>query len=364
VNARALGSIQETVAQLCALLLRFGSLTLLLIGLKSWAAPDTEQHGSNNQRSLILVLGAAGDEEYAREFSEAANQWTQAAKQGEFRLTVIGQDESTNSPDTRVQLLNVLTKESSSTNDDELWLVLIGHGTFDGRSAKFNLRGPDLSAEDLKGALASCKRPLAIINCASSSSPFLPALSGSNRVIVTATRSGHEANATRFGKYLARAITDGSADLDKDGQTSLLEAFILASRQVEQFYREEARLATEHALLDDNGDTLGTAADWFRGVRAVKIATGGKSADGIRAHQFNLVRSEAERELPVQVRNRRDELERALSALREQKPRLDETNYYAKLESVLLEIAQLYAGVGTSDSNTGQHPESNAPAAK
>ena len=28
----------------------------------------------------------------------------------------------------------------------ELWLVLIGHGTFDGQAAKFNLRGPDVSA--------------------------------------------------------------------------------------------------------------------------------------------------------------------------------------------------------------------------
>ena len=364
MNEPAFQTTRRFVAPLCSFLLRLGSLALLAIGLESWSAPATEQHVSNNQRSLILILGAAGDEEYAREFTAAADQWTQAAKQGGFRLTVVGQDESTNSPDTRVQLLTLLTNEVSSANDDELWLVLNGHGSFDGRSAKFNLRGPDLSTEDLKATLASCKRPLAVINCASSSGPFLPALSASNRVIVTATRSGNEANATRFGKFLTRAITDGTADLDKDGQTSLLEAFVLASRQVDQFYREEARLATEHALLDDNGDTLGTAADWFRGVRAIKIATGGKSADGIRAHQFNLVRSEAERELPPQVRHRRDELERALSALREQKPQLEETNYYAKLEGVLLEISQLYAGVATTNSTTNPSSESNPTPSK
>src|SRR4029077_6004302 len=115
-----------------------------------------------------------------------------------------------------------------------------------------------------------CKRPLAVIDCASASGPFINALSAPGRVIVTATRSGNEVNVTQFGGYFARAIANPAADLDKDGQTSLLEAFLFASRQVEQFYQEAGRLATEHALLDDNGDGLGTPADWFRGVRAVK----------------------------------------------------------------------------------------------
>src|ERR1019366_7106008 len=128
---------------------------------------------------------------------------------------------------------------------------------YDGHSTKFNLRGPDISATDLAAALKPCLRPLAVIDCASASGPFINALSGPNRVIITATRSGSEVNATRFGGYLAKAIADPAADLDKDGQTSLLEAFLLASRETQQFYREAGRLATEHALLDDNGDGLG-----------------------------------------------------------------------------------------------------------
>jgi len=224
----------------------------------------------------------------------------------------------------------------------ELWLVLIGHGTFDGRSANFNLRGPDISADDLAAVLKPATRPLAVINCASASGPFINALSAPGRVIIAATRSGSEVNATRFGGYFARAMADPAADLDKDGQTSLLEAFLLASRQGAQFYQEAGRLATEHALLDDNGDGLGTPADWFRGVQAVKTAANGKSVDGVRAHQVHLVRGDSEKKLSPEARARRDELENELSALRARKGGMDATGYYRQVESILLEIAKIY----------------------
>ena len=71
------------------------------------------------------------------------------------------------------------SKTDETTGSMEpLWLVLIGHGTFDGHTAKFNLRGPDVSATDLAEWLAEMKRPLAVINCASSSSPFINRLAG------------------------------------------------------------------------------------------------------------------------------------------------------------------------------------------
>ena len=134
-----------------------------------------------------------------------------------------------------------------------------------------------LSPSGASGGGKVCREsPLALIQCASASGPFLPALSAPGRVIITATRSGYEVNATRFGGYLARAIADPAADLDHDGRVSLLEAFLLASRQVAQSYREQGRLLTEHALLDDNGDQLATTADWFRGVHVVKEPEKGK----------------------------------------------------------------------------------------
>ena len=308
-------------------------LLLILFSNSSWAQ-------TNGQRTLVLVIGAAGEPEYGEQFSAWADLWKQAAAKGGLQTSVIGH--ATNNPETDLtQLLTVLTNEVAKPAG-ELWIVFIGHGTYDGQAAKFNLRGPDISASDLAAVLKPCQRPLAVIDCAPASGPFINALSGTNRVIITATRSGNEVNATHFGGYLAQAIADPAADLDKDGQTSLLEAFLLASRQTQQFYKEAGRLATEPALIDDNGDGLGTPADWFSGVRAVKTAANGKSVDGVRAQQMMLVRSEAEQELSPEVRARRDELESQLSDLRSRKGGMKEDDYYQQLENILIETARLY----------------------
>ena len=315
-----------------------GRIIACLLPLIFLTHPSLAQ--TNEQRTLVLVIGAAGEPEYSEQFSAWAELWKQAAAKGGLQTSVIGED--TNNPETDLsRLLTVLTNEVAKPAG-ELWIVFIGHGTYDGRSAKFNLRGPDISATELAAVLKPCQRPLAVIDCASASGPFINALSGPSRVIITATRSGDEVNATRFGGYLAKAIADPAADLDKDGQTSLLEAFLLASRETQQFYKEAGRLATEHALLDDNGDGLGTPADWFSGVRAVKTAANGKSVDGVRAQQMMLVRSQVEQELSPEVRAQRDELENHLSDLRSRKGGMKEDDYYKQLENILIETARLY----------------------
>jgi len=228
--------------------------------------------------------------------------------------------------------------------------VLIGHGTFDGKQAKFNLRGPDVSASALALWLRPFRRPLVVINTAAASAPFLNQLSASNRVIITATRSGHELNYARFGHYLALSLTDPQADLDKDGQVSLLEAFLAASHQTAEFYKMQGRLQTEHALLDDNGDGLGTPADWFHGLRAVKKPKDDAGLDGLLARQLCLVPAEFERALPPEQRARRDELERAVLMHREKKSKMAEEEYYQQLEKLLLELARLYEPGPTSPS--------------
>lgn len=292
-----------------------------------------------SRQTVIVVVGAAGADEYDEQFAAWSDRWKQAAEKVNADFILIGRDEDESSD--RDRLAQSL-QESAGSRADTLWLVLIGHGTFDGREAKFNLRGPDVSAGELAEWLKPLEMPLAVVNCASASGPFINRLSAANRVIVTATKSGYEHNYARFGDYLSRAIADPAADLDKDEQTSLLEAFLAASKGVAEFYEQEARLATEHALLDDNSDALGTPADWFRGVRAIRAAKDGAAADGLRANQFHLVRSPREQSLPPEVRTRRDELELDIARLREQKERLDEQSYYEQLESRLLELARIY----------------------
>ncbi|HPY48989.1 MAG TPA: hypothetical protein PLO68_03975, partial [Sedimentisphaerales bacterium] len=140
----------------------------------------------------------------------------------------------------------------------------------------------------------------------------------------------------------AEAIAEPRADLDKDGQTSLLEAFLTASYHTQAFYQAEGRLATEHALLDDNGDGLGTPADWFRGIRPVQKAADNASLDGYRAHQLHLLYSDTEAGMPPVLRAERDRLELEVMKLRDAKAELPESQYFTQLEALLREIAQIY----------------------
>ncbi len=316
-----------------ASLLSFLLTAALLPGGVATAANDP------GQPSVIVVVGAPGEEEFARSFAQWAEHWESAARKGGARCTVIGVKPGEATPD-REQLEKALAAEPKT--GAELWVVLIGHGTFDGREAKFNLRSNDVSTADVAGWLQPFQRPVALLNTASASAPFLQKLSATNRVIITATRSGTEVNFARLGQYLSESVGDSRADLDKDGQTSLLEAWLMASRKVKEFYDVEGRLATEHALLDDTGDGLGTPPDWFRGVRATKAAKAGVMLDGFRAHQFHLVRSEAEQKLSAAARTRRDAMERSIAELRLHKASMDEAEYYAALEKLLLELARVY----------------------
>ncbi len=252
----------------------------------------------------------------------------------------IGLDTNSATPDYE-RLKQTLANEPKEGRG-ALWLVLIGHGTFDGKEARFNLRGPDVTATDLADWFKPFQRPVVFIDASSASAPFLNKLSATNRVIVTATRSGSEQNFARFGLYLAEALADDQSDLDKDGQISVLEAFLTASARVAEFYKTEGRLATEHALLDDDGDGHGTPADWFRGIRAVKKPEGNASVDGARAHQMHLVLSQAEQAIPPEVRAKRDALELEISRLRANKPQRPDGRYYDQLEKLLLRLAETY----------------------
>ncbi len=307
---------------------------------------------SPNPVEVILAVGAAGETEYGSNFVQQAQLWLRICEQAGATATVIGLDATTEPPDH--ERLRRTLFQVPGEGADPLWLVLIGHGTFDGKDARFNLRGPDVSVSNLVAWLRPIRRPLVVVNTASASAPFLNKLSGTNRIVITATRSGSEQNFTRFGGYFARSLADASGDLDQDGQVSLLEAFLSASHGVNEFYKTEGRLATEHALLDDNGDGLGTPADWFRGVRAVKQANAGKSLDGARAHQVHLVPSAAEQALPAEVRQRRDAIELELIRLRERKTGRNEDDYFRDLEKLLLELARLMEtnSVPVSDSES------------
>jgi hypothetical protein len=334
------------------------------------AAPVAAPVAAPATPALLVVVGASGAPEYAARFREAAEHWRKAGQRAGAAITVIGLDAGRTGDD-RGSLQTALAAAARSPGGP-VWLVFIGHGTYDGRAARFNLRGPDLSGPDLAAWLKPLRRPLIFVHSASASAPFIKATTGPGRIIVTATKTGAEQNATRFGLAIAQAIADTRADLDRDGAVSLLEAFLHAAKRVESSFAEDGLLATEHALLEDNGDGFGTAASFFRGLAAVTPAVGDAARDGDRARQVTLVPAAAEPDLPPTARRRRDELELAVAELRDRRQReqdqrqkdprqqdraaLSDAAYYARLEKLLLELARIYRSSAPSETATPAIP--------
>jgi hypothetical protein len=288
--------------------------------------------------TVIVVRGAAGEAAYGAKFETQLTAWKKAA--ADAGAEVITPVAATPGGTQHAALEKILT-EIPKDGPAPLWLVMIGHGTWDGKDARFNLEGPDLPGTELAGWLRPVRRPLTVINTSSCSAPFLPLLAGPGRTIITATRSGSERNYARFGDFFAAVLTDPAADYDQDGTHSVLEWFLRASSLTAEFYQSEGRLVTEHALIDDNGDGKGTPAEWFRGLRAIAKAKD-TPVDGTAAHQTTLTPDAASRKMTAAQLTLRDELEAKIAALRLQKEKLPEAEYFKQLEDLLRELAAVY----------------------
>lgn len=289
---------------------------------------------------LVLVIGAPGTQEFGAAFTEWGQRWQKVAEQSDLDFVPIGLGDKPKEGNDRDLLRKTLTSgtENQST---PLWLVLIGHGTYARDLAKFNLRGPDVSGTDLANWISGITRPIVIINCASASGPFVNRLSGPQRVVVTATRSGIEQNYARFGDFLSDAIGSQKSDLDHDGEVSIHEAFLRASAGVRMFYESEDRLATEHAIIDDNGDGKGTPATMFRGVRPNAEAKEG-ALDGAAALRVTVTPSGGRLPFTSVELKERAVIEDQLDALRGRVGELDQQALDAALLPLMLRLSQLY----------------------
>jgi len=205
-------------------------------------------------RDCLLVRGALGDPAFQEIFADMESAWRQAAEQaGDVRFQRLA---------AKAELKEALHKLPAES--EELWIVLVGHGTDDGRTAKFNLEGEDVSAAELASWLASWTRPLVVMN-----SP-LPAVPSYRRF---RERTGWWSQPRKAGPKCmlpsSASTSPGArcpeADLDRDGAISVLEATVVAANRVAAEYAAGNQLASEHALVDDNGDGKGTRADWFEG---------------------------------------------------------------------------------------------------
>ena len=319
-------------------------LSLLLLPLAKSAA-EIAIFNEINERRVMIITGAGGEEEYTELFAEWAGELAGAFGGNAAEMVhITNKPEDTGARKTVESTLNKWVENP----DVEIWILLVGHGTFDGKVAKFNLVGNDVSDADFKRWLKPHRGPLVFINTSSCSAPFIRTLSGPNRVVATATKSGYEQNFCRFGGYMAAALGHAEADLDKDGAVSVLEAFLIASRRAGEFYRENDRLVSENALLDDNGDGMGTPADWFRGVRTQKKAKGKSSADGKLSRLVFPVIPPAEKDIPAPLRKKRLTTEAKIETLRSLKKTLEAEIYYRDIEKLFLELAALNDEIETA----------------
>ncbi len=282
----------------------------------------------------VTVAGLGGEPDYDQRFSGWIRDIDNALKSAPDTHV----DALTGAASTKAHLETTLSRiAGEAKQDDELILVLIGHGSFDDVDYKFNLPGPDITAAELAKLLdrIPAHRQL-VVNTTSCSGASRGALEKNGRIVVTATKSGTERNATVFARYWAAALSDPAADTDKNQVISALEAFKYAEQKTVQFYEQQKRLATEHALLDDTGKGEGTRDP------------SPQNGEGRLASQFALVRFGAAQQQALDPHKRellahKDELEQQIDALKYDKAALPTDEYKKKLTTLLLDLARTQA---------------------
>jgi hypothetical protein len=313
---------------------------LALAGLLALTVPAAAQ----GRTHAVIVTGLGGSAEYRESFHAEASTIRTALLErhglpGE-NVTYLGERVET-APDmiadrsTRENVLAVLTGIAGRAGPmDRLFLVLIGHGTASGGEVQLNLPGPDLTPGDLDLALrAFPTQTIALVHTGSASGGFIAPLSGPNRILIAATRTERQLNATEFGQFFAAAIAGEDADMDKDDRVSLLEAFLFTRREVERLYESENELLTETAVLDDNGD--GEASH----------DAGLAGPDGPLAATFNLGGvSGTAGQVPddpalARLYEERAEIQARIDGLRALRDQMGEDEYLDALEPILVELA-------------------------
>jgi hypothetical protein len=287
---------------------------------------------------LAVIVGLAGEPEHAELFQRWAATLVDAAATLGVEQPIYLAEKPEVDPkritgrSTKEEVVKAFEKLKAAGEDSVVFIILIGHGTFDGKTAKFNVPGPDLTPADFEPLLAGLKsKHVVFVNTASASGPFMQPLAGRGRTIVTATRTGSERFATLFGGYFADAFATTDADADKNRRISVLEAFSFAKREVANAYEREGIMLTEHALLNDSG-----------GEGIVDPSPDGKQ--GKVASLLSLGSADANDPLPADPKMRalyveRRDLERRIEALKLLKGSMPADRYAGELEKLATELA-------------------------
>jgi hypothetical protein len=292
-------------------------------------------------RWAIIVSGASGGDKYAEQMNGWRNDLQTALInryqfKKEFVKVFVDETATSGEKGTAENVRRFFADlKKGSSKDDFVLIILLGHGTFDGEVAKFNLVGPDMTAKDWNDALDGVQGHVTLVNTTEASFPFLETLTTKGRVVITATDSAAQKYATVFPEYFVKAMTEASTDLDKNGRTSIYEVFAAASAAVKQHYEQRGQLTTERSLIDDNGDGKGREA----------------SADGpdggmarIAYLDSETVTASGNPELAALIK-RRQTLEQQAEEHKQLKGVMPDAEWNAQFEKLMLELAQVSAEI-------------------
>jgi hypothetical protein len=305
-------------------------LALTFCAFCAFLWPLSAQTKSDSNKFAVIVNGAGGEAVYAKQFEEWTGQLSSVlSSRFGFDTKQLSVLKGATAEDVKRSFTTLKTQLDTN---NVLFVFLIGHGSFDGKESKFNLVGPDLSASDYNTLLSSLPtRRVVVFNLSSASGEFIKSLSAKGRIVITATKSGQETNATRFTGFLISALNATDADTDQDGHTSVLEAFIYANRLTADFYKQAGRLATEHAMFEDNGD----------GVGREKLEAG----EGLLARATYLdslsIDEAAASAATGRLLKERTRLEGEIEQLIARKGSMAEAEYDATLERLFIELAKV-----------------------
>ncbi len=313
-------------------------LVLFLLGLTALPAAFAQ---TAPRRYAVLVGGLGGSPEHTATFRQylfdthraltetlgfPAEDVTVLAERAAADLPVV--DDVALAENIRARLAALAERV---TSEDAVYVILFGHGSYDGTHAYLNIPRRDLSEADYAALLAPFRaRSVVFVNTAGASGPFVEALSAPGRIVITATRTGTQRNATVFPRYFVAALTDPAADGDRDGALSVREVFAYAAAHTARFYESAGHLATEQALLEDTGDG--------QGFRAGELA---EAAEGNLAGVIYLRRPPLVAGGDALQLREKEQLERDIAALKSRKAALSEDAYYAELESLFVRLARL-----------------------
>ncbi len=321
----------------------------------------------------VILCGSGGEAEYSPRFREWGTRLkdTLALRLGVApeNIHVLMEQETASAPaGTTISLESIqgLFKglAQSLSAEDDLFVYLIGHGSYLKNASKFQIPGPDLSAEGLEALLAELSpRRTIIIAGTSASAGFINVLSGPQRVVCAASKSATEVNATEFMRFFIEALEDGSADRNRDERISVLEASEQAAALTASWYTTSTLIATEHSILDDNGDGLGSRlpielalseapADDLAAVAAT--SPDGALADSIYLKDFSFPASAPKALIDAYLTALEE-----VKTLKARKGELPEADYYAQLETLLIKASRTHREIrGYADVSPEELPAS------